>query len=451
MSEPGGRDIGANSQLLRLSALLDLEQRARNSVAAELGYLMVNDTLSVVPYQQAAFWRNGRVAAVSGVAAADPDGPYYRWLARTMAAAVKTSRAREIHPLDAASLGLPPGDWSDSFPPAALWCPLIDRRGVMTGGLLFGRHDPWLDGEIRILDLLAGTYAMSLALEELPRTGRRWGQFAWYRRRPVWAGVAVVLLLGLSLLPVRSSVLAPAELVAAAPFPVRAPFDGVVETVHVTPSAAVAQGAPLVSFDTTERRARLEIAEKAQEIARAEFREASQRAMLDPRGKGRLAVLQSKIAQADLEVAYGRSMLERAQVKAPAAGVAVFDDARQWSGRPLVLGERIMIVAPARGADLDIHVPVSQVVTFEPEAEVLFFSNVSPDRPSHGRLAFAGYASAPGTDGVLSYIFRAHLDDVPEGLRLGLKGTAKIFGPRAPFLFWVLRRPLGAVREWLSF
>ena len=56
----------------------------------------------------------------------------------------------------------------------------------------------------------------------------------------------------------------------------------------------------------------------------------------------------------------------------------------------------------------------------------------------------------PTVDGGLAYNFRAHLDDAAGGLRLGLKGTAKIFGPPRPFLLWVLRRPLAVVREWLS-
>ena len=46
-----------NLQLLRLSTLLQLEQRARQAGAAELRFLMVNDTATVVPYQQAALWQ----------------------------------------------------------------------------------------------------------------------------------------------------------------------------------------------------------------------------------------------------------------------------------------------------------------------------------------------------------------------------------------------------------
>ena len=35
-------------------------------------------------------------------------------------------------------------------------------------------------------------------------------------------------------------------------------------------------------------------------------------------------------------------------------------------------------------------------------------------------------------------------------LRLGLKGTAKIFGPRRPLALWLLRRPIAFLRQILA-
>jgi hypothetical protein len=435
-----------NAQLLRLSALIELERRARSSPAAELGYLIVNDTLTIVPYQQAAFWRDGRVAAVSGVAAPETGGPYLRWLERVLKVVAASAGCRDVHTVDAAETGVTPTEWAEWFPPEAVWCPLIDRRHELLGGILFGRHDQWRDGDYQVLEILAGTYALCLAADELP-VRRRWRHAG--RRRIIW-WAAAALVLAASFAPIRSSVLAPAEIVAATPFPVRAPFDGVVASVHVTPNTVVHRGDLLVSFDTTELQAKTDVADKALEIARAEYSEDSQRALIDPKAKARFAMLQAKVAQAELELNYDRSMLARAAVKAPQDGVAVFDDPQQWAGRPAVLGERIMEIAPARSADLDIRVPIAQVVTFGSGAEVVFFPNVDPEHPSYGTLTYAGYESAAGPDGVLAYTFRAHLGDAQDGLRLGLKGTAKIFGPRRPFLLSALRRPLAVVREWLS-
>jgi multidrug efflux pump subunit AcrA (membrane-fusion protein) len=429
--------------LLRLSALIDLERRAREALPVELPYLMVNDTLTVVPYQQAAFWRRGKVAAVSGVATADESGPYHRWLARILAAAAKF---REPRPVDAATLGADAADWDAWFPPVAFWVPLADRGGNLVGGLLFGRHDDWHEAEIHLLTAVCGTYALCLAVaERRPRRLHHWHD----RRRWLWAA-CVVAAVGASMLPIRASVLAPADIVAAEPFAVRAPFDGVVDTIRVAPNAVVHKGDVLLTLDTTERQAKADVAQKALEMSRAEYAEAQQQAMTDARSKGRLAILQSKVEQAEVEYSYDRGMLQRAAVVAPADGVAVFDDPHEWIGRPVTLGERIMVVATPMSQELDIAVPVSDAVTFQQGADVTFFPNVMPDNPWRGHLRYASYSSAPSPDGVLSYQFRAQLDDPPGGLRLGLKGTAKVFGPREPFALWALRRPIAVVRAWLS-
>jgi len=51
--------------------------------------------------------------------------------------------------------------------------------------------------------------------------------------------------------------------------------------------------------------------------------------------------------------------------------------------------------------------------------------------------------------GVLAYTARADLQHVAD-LRLGLKGTAKIFGPRRPLAVWLLRKPLAYIRHLLA-
>lgn len=433
-----------NPQLLRLSALIDLQQRAGQARGAELGYLIVNDTMQVVPYQQAALWRDGRVSAVSGVAAPEAGGPYPRWLQDVLARAVKLpADDAAVLTVDPEAVGLTPSAWTEWFPAHAVLLRLPDPRGGLSGALLLGRADPFHPGETQLLAAIAGTYGLAMAAADLPR--RRVG----HRTLRHWLqGAAVLAVVAASFAPVRSSVLAPAEIVAAAPSPIRAPFDGVVDAVHVTPNQPVHKGDNLLSFETTERRAKAEVASKALEIARAEFTEASQQAFNDPQAKARLALLQAKVDQARLEADYNREMLARAEVAAPSDGVAVFDDAHQWIGRPVALGERIMVLAPPSSTRLDIAVPVADVVTFEQRAEVVFFPNIAPDHPAHGSLASVGYAANVSPDGVLSYTARAALDG--DGLRLGLKGTAKIYGPRRPFILWVLRRPLAVAREWLS-
>ena len=450
-----------NYQLLRLGAVLQLEQRARAATRAELEFLIVNDTTTAVPYQQAALWQQAPLDAdaltLSGVADAERGGPYYAWLTRLIDAVALGARAAEPHAFGAADVtDALAREWSEWFPPHAFWCPLPRRADGrvdgLLGGLLLGRADPWQDADLQLLAPLAGAYAQSLQLHRQARgtsLRARWHGFA--RRRP--AQIAAVAVALAALLPVRESVLAPAEIVPVDPAPVRAPFDGVVDALQVAPNQPVHAGQRLVSLDRTELQTRYAVTQKALDMAREQYADTAQQALSDDKAKSQLAILASKVDQQQAELAYDQDMLKRADMTAPVDGVAVFDDADEWIGKPVALGERIMLIASPQRMQLEIQVPAASVVSFAPGSEVVFFSNLAPDRPAYGKLTFASYASAAGADGVLSYAFRAAFDagqPALQQLRLGLKGTAKIYGPRRMLALWLLRRPLALVREWLS-
>ena len=441
-----------NHQLLRLGALLQLEQRARAASRNELEFLIVNETAGIVTYQQGALWQNPATGSapliLSGVAAADEGGPYYLWLARVFAAIARGDKARESHVLSAADLpDALAREWADWFPAQAMWCPLTWRDGVLVGSMLLGRADPWNDGERQLLDALAGTYAQSLLLHQRVREAGFWRRLP-ARRRPLAIAAAVVLLI--ALLPVRESVLAPAEITPVDPAPVRAPFDGVVGALQVTPNQPVRAGQALVTLERKQLQTRYAVAQKALDMAREEYSDTSQQAMSDDKAKARLAMLASKVDQEQAELAYDKDMLDRAAITAPSDGIAVFDDTSEWIGKPVALGERIMMIASPARTQLQIEVPEASVVSFAPGSEVVFFNNLTPDEPLYGKLVFASYASTVTADGVMSYAFRAALDPSSATPRLGLKGTAKIYGPRRALALWLLRRPMAVVREWLS-
>ncbi|PTB21006.1 HlyD family secretion protein [Trinickia symbiotica] len=444
-----------NYQLLRLGAVLELERRARAAAREELGFLIVNETASVVHYQQAALWQDVPAGddplLLSGVAYAERGGPYYMWLARVFAALAREDarQARPRQPRVIEPAELPEAlarEWPEWFPANALLCALDWRDSEPAGYLLLGRADAWTDSDRQLLGALAGTYAQSLLLHRRVRKPSVLRQLA-ARKRPL--AIAAAVLLALAVFPVRESVLAPAEVVPVDTAPVRAPFDGVVGALRVNPNEAVRAGQPLVSFDRTQLQTRYEVTKKALDMAREEYADTSQQAMSDDKAKARLAMLSSKVEQEQAELVYDEDMLRRAEITAPVDGVAVFDDSSEWIGKPVVLGERIMVVASPTRTQLQIEVPAASVVSFQPGAEVVFFSNLSPDKPAYGKLTFASYSSTVAADGVMSYAFRASLDP-GHALRLGLKGTAKIYGPRRALALWLLRRPLTVLREWLS-
>ena len=437
-----------NRQLLRLSTLLQLERRARHAGRGELAFVMVNETAGVLPYQQAALWEGGpggRIAALSGVSAPDPAGAYSLWLKRLLATLAALPEARVVDPV-----ALPPevaAGWADHLPPHALWLPLAAPGGKSLGGLLFARTEPWGEADRHLLDYIGDAYAHSWLLAHARRVtlpGAGTGRKRWA------AAVAALLLLAGAAMPVRQSALAPAEVIPRAPTLVRAPFDGVIDTVAVTPNRTVAAGQTLLTLDTAQLRSKHKVALKARDVTQAEYQQATQQAVFDPRAKARLTVLQGKLEQEMAEAAYLQTLLDRATLAAPMAGVAVFENANDWIGRPVAQGERIMMLADPAEVELEIRLAVGDALPFAPDAEVAFFLNVAPDAPMRGRVTSTSYRAQASPDGVVAYRVKADLAAGTAPPRIGLKGTAKIYGETAPLALWVLRRPIAAARQWLG-
>lgn len=445
---------GLNRQLLRLTMLLQLQDRARRAgTVEELGFVLVNETHSFLPYQHCALWepggRRGTVSAVSGVAVPDRNAPYPLWLQRLCAGKARQDSAREIHAFGARDLPDSQAEgWKEWFPTHALWLPLLDRRGRLSAALVMARAAPWSDYDRHLFTYLAGSYAQAW---ELRRFGRRRSGSA---GRPLRRGLAAVVLFSAiaagGALPVRQSTLASAEVVAGRPALVRAPFDGVVDEVHVEPNQAVAAGTPLFSLDQTRLLNRLEVAGKAREVAEAEYRQTAQQAVLDARARAQLATLKGRLDEAAADLAYVQSLFGRLHVVAPREGLAIFDAKSDWVGKPVSIGEKVMTVAEPSDVVLEMHLPVKDAIALQPGDEVLLFLNFSPDRPIAAVLESQSYKASPSPEGTLAYRLKGQFERYDPSLRIGLKGTAKLYGREAPLAFHVLRRPIGAVRSWLG-
>lgn len=425
-----------------IAVLLDLLHRSRDAATLEeLGFVIVNLSVQLTPYRQAALWLEGRgLAALSGLPAVESTTPFGQWLGRVCAAlAPAMAQAGAVDPAL-----VPPADrdeWAEWLPPFAAWLPLSAPGGRRLGGLLLARDAPWSAVEFALLGELAHAYGHALALFLRDRGLGLWVRL---RRHRFAIGLALVALMAM---PVPLTVLAPAEMVAAHPAVIRAPLDGVIDRIHVVPNQPVAEGAALFDLDPTQLDGKLDVATKALATAEAEYRLASQQAVFDPAAKSRLAVLSGRMEERAAEAEHLRTLRDRIQVKAPRAGLALLDDPTEWIGRPVAVGERVMTLADERDTEIEAWLAVGDAIDLVPGMTVTMFLNADPLHPVEARLRFVGYEALPRPDGTVAYRVRADLAPAAGHPRLGLKGTARIAAGHAPALYWILRRPLAAVRH----
>lgn len=429
-----------------ISLLLHLQRRARDAgSASELCFVATNETHALIPYRQAALWEQGRgISAVSGVALADAHAPFVLWLERVcrqLAEAMGAAGAVDGAALAAADRE----EWAEWLPAAGLWVPFAHGRRA---GLLLARDKPWTETDVSMLSELAHAYGHALAVWRRPSPWVGWADSLKARRRiAVAAGLG---LLAVAALPVPLTVLAPAELVAANPAVIRAPIDGVVDAILVHPNDRIQAGQVLFTLDDTTLRGKVEVARKALATAEAELRQVSQQAVFDPSFKSKLAIASGRRDEQAVELATLESQMERIRVKAPQSGSAVLDDPSEWIGRPVAVGEKVMALAEEKDTEVEAWLAPGDAIDLGPDAPLSLFLNVSPLAPVHARVSSVAYEATPRPDGTVAHRVRARIDDGEAKPRLGLKGTARISGERVPLLYWMLRRPIAAVRAWVG-
>jgi hypothetical protein len=368
-----------------------------------------------------------------------------QWLSRVFRALAPVPSPRAVD-RDA----LPPvlaEEWASWMPAHALALPLLqdgDSRGV----LLLAREQPWRDEELALAGEIGALLGHGFhALR--PRESWWRALRAKLRTRRLWWKVGLgVLVVGL--LPVRLSALAPAEVAPVDPFVVRAPLDGVIDRLAVAPNQAVANGALLFDLDATTVRGRYASARKAYETALEEYRQSAQQAVTDDESKLAMAQRLGEMDQKQIDLKYTADQRARVQVKAERAGVAVFADANDWTGKAVSVGEKVLVLADPAKVELTGYLPVGDQLALAPGADVTFYPRSSPFSAWHATVVSVAYKAAPTDEGILAYRVKARFAEGEEPPRLGTMGTARLYGGRVPLAYSLLRRPLATLRLWLG-
>lgn len=502
-----------------LQNFLELVRRARLAEsAAELQFMLVNETFNLAPYQLAVFWSEADgVVSQSGVSSVDRQSSFVLWLNGVLK---KLSVNTEATPVQPDMLSDDQVDeWSEWLPSSAVWVPIpVANDG--RAGLLLCREDPWSASDIALIQewceiwqhawakfgtlsvrksifkkLTQSGYAIPSAtgsghfLRDLARGllyclkkilnplcwfqgilflfQSLWGGARWLVRQGplgLWRSTSqlirslwtvkrrryTLIVLLIVFFPVRLTVLAPAELVPENPAVIRVPIEGVIEEFFVKPNEAVQAGQLLFKLDLTSLMSKLQISQQEMQIAEAEYRQSSLQSLTDPKSRMMLTAQEGRAAEKKLETDYLRLLLDKAQVKAPRPGVAIFDDPSEWLGKPVVAGEKIMVVATESKAEIEVWIPLNEAIELPENASISMYLNTTPLSPVTGKIRYMGHDAIQRPDGSYAYRMRATIDATNASARIGLRGTARLSGQYVPFSYWVLRKPLIALRQFVG-
>lgn len=433
-----------------LDVLLQIESRALTAAnVPALRFTIVNETHALAAYRQAVLFEGtaGRLklVAASGLVSVAEDSPFAVWVAQFTRRLPQDGQMHRIDFADAAETDQP--GWAEWLPEHLLLVPLKDRGGMALGVVLYARETEWTERDMALLERLHLNYGHclgSLHQAQLRRwTSRLWGWTQGRRRNLTLAALVLALFI-----PVRMSVLAPAEVIALNAVAVAAPQEGVIGSFGMAPNSRVRKGDLLFSLDDTVIQNRREVALKALEVAKVDAHVAQQKAFDDIRGRADLAMLTGRVREKEAELAAVDALTQRVEVRADRDGVAVFADVNDWLGRPVQTGERVLQLAQPEDAGMLVWLAVPDAINLEPGAPVQLFLHTDPLRPRAGEVIEASYQATLSPDEVASYRLKARFEEGQNLPRIGLRGTARISGEWVTLGYYLFRRPIAAAREW---
>ena len=446
-------EFDAKVASVRLSLLIELEReiRAAQSEAA-LRFVIVNRLRELVPYHQAVLLRHGndkrfRVEAVSSVAVVQRDAPYVAWVNEIASQTYSLDNANELHAIDLSEypeyLSLQVKELSS---PCLLWCPLIDSGGQLTGALLLTRGNPWRENEkvilVPLLDCMAHAWRSYLG---------HWSISKLFSRRRLWFGAIAAAVVAAMFLSVPQTSLAPAEVVPYEPDTVSAPLEGVIKHVTVDPNDQLSVGELLLQYDDTKFRNAFSVATREVELAEVELQKVVQDAFSDDKSKAEQAVMEARLAKSRAELAYARDEFQKVSVRSQKPGVAVFSSPEDWIGRPVAVGQQIMLIADPERVAVDALLSVKDVLDFEPGARVQIFLDNSPLDPLEASVLRSSYDTEISQAGQVAFRVKILLDPDENIPRIGAHGVAKIYSKPVSLFFYLFRRPLTALRQAIGF
>jgi multidrug efflux pump subunit AcrA (membrane-fusion protein) len=169
---------------------------------------------------------------------------------------------------------------------------------------------------------------------------------------------------------------------------------------------------------------------------------------LGARDRATLAIASARMAQADAELKLVAEQLERIRIKAPFSGTLVSGDLSRAMGAPLERGQLLFEIVPNDGYRVSLQVDEHDMAGLEPG--------------QRGRLRLAGLPDtsipleitrvvpvASTEQGGNHFRVEGELQEVPDGLRPGMQGVAKVVTGRGSLLWSWTRELTDRLRLWL--
>jgi hypothetical protein len=447
---------GTPAALSPWSVIASLAAKARSADSIQaLCFGIVNDSFALLPYRSALLLAVSgsrvRLIHASGLSSVDRKSPYSSWVEQVVGELLPRLAERSRFKVEDLPASMQEA-WREYWPQTAHLHRLCAHDGSVTGVVIYLSEVEWP----AVADTMLATLhqVQGAALENLRLRSRRWRRLLRGSDGRITTGVKVAAVLVIAtvaalFIPIRQFVIAPAEIISLDSIAVTSPVEGIIAALAVRPNEAVKQGEVLVRLDDTALRNRLESARQALEVARAEFLAGAHRSMLAGERGTEVGVLRGRIQERLAEVAFLQEQLGLLELRAPRDGIAVYGQVNDLIGKPVSPGQKVMELADPSRIGAQVWVPVADAINLKEGERFNLMLYADPLTPRAAAIEQASYQAVKSPDGVAAYRVRATLE-AQDASRLGLRGNAKIDGEPVALGYFLFRRPIVVIRQWLG-
>lgn len=420
---------------------------------------ILNHTVSFLHYDRAIILNrfNAKILGVSGtVKPSDKSALLSDW--KTLARDLKEPYKIQI--LTADSFTKNAALWSEyckkNKTTSVLWVPLTTEKDP---AILKNKFPPvlwlerwngriWRENEIKSANPLQSSYAGLWKIF----SSRKGGSLT--KKRKGWLVFPLIALLiyFLHSYQIAERIVAPCEIVPENPVSVTAEIDGVIEDVKVTPGIRIKKGDLLVEFTDDIFQEEFNAARQQVKITLSELRRAQAEAVTDAQARSHLLALENQLKKDQTRLSIAKYRIDRSRIYANENGVVMMNDPHEWEGKPVMTGERIMLLIEPDVNKIQIYLPLNDKINFPDNAQVKIVLNTDSAVSRSAHLTYLSEHTTISPTGIPCFLAEAKFDaaDNSSSMRMGVQGTAIIFGQKVPLGYWLIRRPLAAVRNFFG-
>jgi len=433
---------------IKIARLIGLEKKTREAKTQdELNFVVANETRQIIDFVNSFLLLKAptdkfQVKATSDLATVDRTAPLITYVENIVNNSGVNLKEIQNLELDKVSKKLKVKK-PKNIPAKFLFIPILSPQKGLQGYLLLSRNEKFIENEIELSRHLSVTYGHAFNTFLTDFSVKNFFKKYLFGSRS-W--IVILAIIFISIIPIKITSTAPVEVVPKNPILITSPFDGVVKNIVANNNDKVKSGDLLVLLEDTDLLNNYNLAKQSLQVTEKELLRSRQSSFTDNEEKARLAELVAQVELKKAEVESNGERLKNTKLYASQKGIAIVDQKNEWQGRPVSVGEKIMTVANPDKVEFLVWLPVKDSLIIRENSDVKVFLDINPIKPLKGKLLRASYEPSLSPEEVLSYkIGVSYEGEVPP--RIGLRGTAKIYGSKVTLFYYLFRKPITFVRQ----